>query len=147
MGQQPVFQWAKQFGSSVADDTNFDMGKTIAVDAQGNVYSAGIFFNTVDFDPGPGVYNLTGGGIYISKLSGDGDFIFHALVPLSIQTFRLEVYHRDGHLIFQTTDPGKKWNGTYKGVTYPSQTFVWQCFYQLKDKPAAYKNGTVTLVR
>lgn len=80
--------------------------------------------------------------------NGDGkNDYFRALVPLSIQAFRLEIFHRDGHMIFQTTDPDKKWNGTYKGVTYSSQTFVWQCFYQLKDKPAAYKNGTVTLIR
>jgi gliding motility-associated-like protein len=80
--------------------------------------------------------------------NGDGkNDYFRALVPLSIQSFRLEVYHRDGHLVFQTTDPDKKWDGTYKGVIYASQTFVWQCFYQLKDKPAAYKKGTVTLVR
>ncbi|MCE1201421.1 MAG: DUF6273 domain-containing protein, partial [Bacteroidia bacterium] len=39
--------------------TNSDKGAGLGVDASGGVYLAGDFYNTVDFDPGPGVFNLS----------------------------------------------------------------------------------------
>jgi gliding motility-associated-like protein len=88
--QLPVFQWAKSFTS---DNSNgyrgASNGRTIGTDQQGNVYSAGIFQHTVDFDPGPGVYDLAGGqsdnGIYISKLSPAGEFIWAKQIPSLIE--------------------------------------------------------------
>jgi hypothetical protein len=69
------FIWAKQFGS-----TQVDGGKAIAADNQGNIYTAGVFQGTVDFDPGTGTFNLTdNGGAYdgfISKLDTGGNFIW-----------------------------------------------------------------------
>jgi Secretion system C-terminal sorting domain/Beta-propeller repeat len=65
-------QWARAMGGS-----GVDFGQAIAVDNAGNVYSAGLFMNTADFDPGPGVFNLTSAGswdIYISKLDSAGIF-------------------------------------------------------------------------
>lgn len=46
--------------------------------AQGNILLGGYFFNTVDFDPGPGVFNLTSVGgrdVYLVKLNAtNGSF-------------------------------------------------------------------------
>lgn len=65
-------EWARRIGG-----TGTDMGHAIAVDNLGNVYATGIFMNTVDFDPGVGVFNLTSAGswdIYIQKLDSAGIF-------------------------------------------------------------------------
>ena len=48
------FEWAKQIGG-----LNAQVTEAIITDTAGNVYTAGWFRGTVDFDPGPGIYNLT----------------------------------------------------------------------------------------
>lgn len=50
---------------------------SIAVDASGNIFTAGYFYTTCDFDPGAGVYDLTAVGstdIFISKLDASGNY-------------------------------------------------------------------------
>jgi hypothetical protein len=66
--------WAKQFGAG-----GLDFGRSVALDGSGNILITGIFSGIVDFDPGPGVFNLTSSGstdIYICKLDINGNFIW-----------------------------------------------------------------------
>ncbi len=70
-----IFQWAKQIGLS-----SYDEGRSIAIDANNNVYVTGFFSrDSTDFDPGPSTYylsNLWGARTYILKLNSDGNFIW-----------------------------------------------------------------------
>jgi hypothetical protein len=63
-----VFEWVQAFSGI----SGFDSGAGVAVDLFGDVYTIGQFQNTVDFDPGPGVFNLTSSlfasDIFVSKL-------------------------------------------------------------------------------
>jgi hypothetical protein len=66
------FLWAKTFGSTITDDIN-----GLSLDPSGNVLTTGRFGLTADFDPGPGVSNLTSAGntdIFIHKLDASGNF-------------------------------------------------------------------------
>src|SRR6188768_3238990 len=71
------FQWAKSFGG-----TANDLVYSIALDQSGNIYATGSFGFTVDFDPGPGVFNMSvsgnGGGteIFVLKLNASGNFVW-----------------------------------------------------------------------
>lgn len=72
--QAPNWQWAKSAGS-----TGDDVGLNIATDTLGNVYTTGYYQGTVDFDPGPAIFNLTavgGNDIYLLKLDSTGGFIW-----------------------------------------------------------------------
>ncbi len=67
------FIWAKSIGGAFHDEA-----KSIAIDGIGNVYTTGYYSDTVDFDPGPGTFNLisAGNGIFISKLDSSGNFLW-----------------------------------------------------------------------
>lgn len=68
------FRWAKSFGNIHSSSSN-----GIATDASGNVYCTGSFRHTMDFDPGPGVANLTSKGdtdVFIQKMDSAGNFIW-----------------------------------------------------------------------
>jgi gliding motility-associated-like protein len=73
------FVWAKSIGGNSFDG---DESFAIATDAAGNVFTTGYFTEKVDFDPGPGIFNLdfTSGTctncsqIFILKLDTDGNF-------------------------------------------------------------------------
>lgn len=68
------FVWAKSLYNVNLDEvSNF-----IQTDAAGNIYYSGSFSFTLDFDPGPGVYNLTPSGTksFILKLNSSGNFVW-----------------------------------------------------------------------
>lgn len=66
--------WVKQFGNGGDDE-----GNSISAGASGNIYCTGTFEDTVDFDPGPLVYNLGGWANptreFLLKLDSAGNFI------------------------------------------------------------------------
>jgi len=69
-----AFVWVKRFGS-----TQDDYGYSVDVDGSGNVYVAGAFRGTVDFDPDSGVTNLTSSGsddAFIVKLNSSGALLW-----------------------------------------------------------------------
>jgi hypothetical protein len=66
--------WVKSVGG-----TGDDIGNSVKVDANGDVYLTGYFEGTVDFDPGAGVSNLTSNGFldfYVLKLDATGNFVW-----------------------------------------------------------------------
>jgi hypothetical protein len=71
------FVWADRF--DIPGTYLFTGAPVIAVDASGNLYGTGLFSGTMDFDPGPGVYNLTPAGnvgTFLVKLSTSGAFVW-----------------------------------------------------------------------
>tara|TARA_R110002050_G_scaffold74772_6_gene160330 strand:- start:97236 stop:99518 length:2283 start_codon:yes stop_codon:yes gene_type:complete len=68
------FIWAKQIGGDHSDILN-----ELIVDYNDDLYITGYFIQSADFDPGPGVFNLTNGyspDIYVLKLNLDGEFLW-----------------------------------------------------------------------
>ncbi len=72
--QIPKIEWTKTGGGN-----SNDIGIAIATDSGRNVYTLGHFNNTVDFDPGSGITNLTSNGgldVFIQKLDKHGNFVW-----------------------------------------------------------------------
>ncbi len=64
--------WGRTIGGS-----NDEQVTSMTLDDSGNVYACGGFQGKVDFDPGPGIYNLTSNTFsdgFILKLNGNGIF-------------------------------------------------------------------------
>ncbi len=64
------FLWAKVLHGNC-------VSREIETDIEGNVYVAGFFIGTTDFDPGPETYNITGSepwDMFLVKLDSDGNF-------------------------------------------------------------------------
>lgn len=87
--------WVNVIGSTSNDDAY-----SIDFDDSGNVYLAGWFSGTADFDPGPGVFNLTSAGstdVFVSKYSPTGQFIW---------AFRVGQADRDGAMKVKINNAG-----------------------------------------
>lgn len=73
--QSTNLKWVDAIGGSLDDE-----GYSVIIDSSGNIYVAGNYINTVDFDPGPSVFNLTtpnnSRSGYILKLDSAGKFIW-----------------------------------------------------------------------
>jgi hypothetical protein len=106
------FLWARTFGSSITDDIN-----GLSLDPSGNVLTTGRFGSTADFDPGPGVSNLTSEGgpdVFIQKLDTSGNFLWAKSVGSSSTDIGLAIcsdavgnVYTTGHFIGTVDfDPG-----------------------------------------
>ncbi len=75
LAQAPAFSWVKGIGNSASNEKVAGLD----VDAGGNVYIAGEFKDTVDFDPSVTVNNLISNGgrdIFVAKYLADGTFVW-----------------------------------------------------------------------
>ncbi len=80
--QPPTCIWAKTILGNVES-----IQRSILSDAAGNVYISGVFFGTVDFDPGPGVASITpspyGCNVYIAKYDAFGNYCWARNIPIT----------------------------------------------------------------
>jgi hypothetical protein len=74
-----AFQWAKNIIANTVDPLYGVTVTSITIDQSGNLITVGSFSGTYDFDPGPGIFNLSASMsscIFISKLDNGGNFIW-----------------------------------------------------------------------
>ncbi len=98
--QDVSLEWVHGIGGP----SNLDVGNAITTDAQGNVYVAGNFGDTVDFDPGTGITKL---GSFTSAAGNSEGFVAK--------------YDTDGNLLWakQTHTTSTSGPGPYQN-TYPN---------------------------
>lgn len=73
-GQDISLKWVKTINGSGSD-----YATAVVADDSGNVYTAGRYGGTKDFDPGDGEFELTAVGgmdVFIQKLDGEGNFVW-----------------------------------------------------------------------
>lgn len=86
-----TISWVRSIGGG-----SYDAGSNISLDAGGNIYLAGYFRNTVDFDPGPGVYNITSArnnDAYFTRYDSTGNLSPPVILP--VRSLYIKAYKRD----------------------------------------------------
>jgi gliding motility-associated-like protein len=58
-----------------------------------------------------------------------------------------KVYNRFGHIVFETNDWAKKWDGTINGTPQPAGTYVWTLNYTDANNQKVALQGTTVLIR
>jgi ELWxxDGT repeat protein len=94
------FAWAAALGG-----TDFSSASDIAVGIDGFVYVTGMLYGTADFDPGPGVYNLTSAGegdAFISVLDSTGGLVWSRAVGSTSDDYGSEIYVASDGSIYAT---------------------------------------------
>jgi gliding motility-associated-like protein len=66
-------------------------------------------------------------------------------VSLDLEYFR--IFNRWGQLVFETRDVGYRWDGKFKGVAQPMDTYVWIIRGKCPNGQLMEKKGNVTLLR
>jgi hypothetical protein len=71
---------------------------------------------------------------------------FGALGNLAmVRDFSLKVFNRWGELVFEATDPSKKWLPALSGLG--NMSFIWLAEYSLPNRGKQVRKGVVTLIR
>jgi gliding motility-associated-like protein len=87
-----------------------------------------------------------------SAFAPDGKNNFFGAISLSgsltsITRYSLTIYNRYGQIIFSTTHPEVKWDGTFKGKKMGNNSFAWYASYLYRGRLNKKQKGMVTLVR
>ncbi len=90
-------------------------------------------------------------GVYIpNAFSPNRDGINDLFMPRvfgPVSQYKFTVLNRWGEIVFQSSEPGKGWDGTQKGIPQDPGIFVWSCTYQIPGQEVQQQKGHVTLVR
>ena len=57
------------------------------------------------------------------------------------------IFDRWGNKVFESTNPGIGWDGTYKGKAQDAGTYVYYLKATMNDDTTLEKKGNITLVR
>lgn len=80
--------------------------------------------------------------------NGDGhnDYLDIFLIDIAeLKWFR--VFNRWGQLLFETTDPRQRWDGKYKGLMQPAETYIWLAEGVGGDGSRVIRRGQCILLR
>jgi len=79
--------------------------------------------------------------------NGDGLNDYFGPIGKVPEGYRMQLYNRNGEVVFNTSSISERWNGMYKGLLQPTSVFVYLIDYKdLENKPHQQK-GTFMLIR
>ena len=79
--------------------------------------------------------------------NGDGNNDIFYAYGNTISSSKMRIYDQWGHLIFQSDQMQRGWDGTYRGTLQPNGVYVYVIDLNLTDGSHTMKKGTVTLLR
>jgi adhesin/invasin len=135
----------------VITDANGDAFILITSTTVGDVLVTATVAGTAIINGSPARVRFAGINIYVPRVfSPNGDGTNDVLKPIlvGIANFHyFSVYNRWGNLIFTTQDPNAGWDGRFKGVPQPVETYLWMAEGIDNKGNRVVQKGMVSLVR
>jgi gliding motility-associated-like protein len=140
VGSQPVMTDAN--GNAIISLTSTTIGYVLV--------TATVNGKAIIFGSTARVY-FAGVNIYVPKAfspnnDGTNDLLKPILVGIADFHY-FTVYNRWGNIVFTTTDPNQGWDGTFKGVAQPVETYLWIAEGVDVNGRKIVAKGMVSLVR
>lgn len=87
-------------------------------------------------------------GAFTPNRDGKNDKIYPILVGVDVFNY-LKIFNRWGTLVYQSNsiDPAKGWDGTFKGIDQPSDTYTWVVDAVGQNGKPIRKSGSIVLIR
>jgi gliding motility-associated-like protein len=140
VGSQPVL--TNSNGDAIISLTSTTVGYVLVT---ATVNGKAIIFGS------PARVYFAGVNIYVPRaFSPNNDGVNDLLKPIlvGITDFHyFTVYNRWGNIVFTTTDPNQGWDGTFKGVPQPIETYLWIAEGVTADGRKIVAKGMTSLVR
>jgi gliding motility-associated-like protein len=87
-------------------------------------------------------------GAFTPNRDGKNDRIYPILVGIDVFNY-LKIFNRWGTLVYQSNaiDPAQGWDGTYKGIDQPADTYTWVIDAVGQNGKPIRKSGSIVLIR
>jgi gliding motility-associated-like protein len=79
--------------------------------------------------------------------NGDGRNDFFGPIGKVPEGYRIQIFNRNGELVFKSSVLNYKWNGRFKGELQPTSVFIYVIEYKDMQNKSHQKKGTFTLIR
>ena len=63
------------------------------------------------------------------------------------EEYGISIYNRWGEKVFESNNPGRPWDGTYKGQVVAPDTYIYYLRYRFEDDELQVSQGVVTVVQ
>jgi gliding motility-associated-like protein len=88
--------------------------------------------------------------VFIPNAFRPGSFFNSTFIPaerfVSADGYDFKIFNRWGQSVFETTNPGQGWDGSFKNNYCPMDIYCWLLTYKNSDGATIKKTGMVTLV-
>lgn len=92
-------------------------------------------------------YNLLAAGNFSPNGDGTNDYWMPKALGSGYYAFELQIYDRNNNVVFTTSDPNQRWDGTVNGVTAKSgEFFAWKATVVEPDKQRFQYGGSIILI-
>ena len=79
--------------------------------------------------------------------NGDGLNDYFGALGKVPDYFSMQIFNRNGEMVYKSNATNKRWNGTYQGVLQPSGVFIYWIQYRNRKDQLIQKKGTLVLIR
>jgi gliding motility-associated-like protein len=79
--------------------------------------------------------------------NGDGLNDYFGPIGKVPEGFKMQLYNRNGEIVFKSSNINQRWNGIYKGELQPTSVFIYLIDYKDLQNKSQQQKGTFMLIR